>query len=961
MSQPIFKFCSFAEDLTGKILLEQPGEKTVFIFPNERSKKAAMHKFQQLWEFSDTRFITMEELKEQLFISTLPVLREEKRTLAFFDSLTPNDRRHFKINNYFQSIELANNCFNLWQEFNEECAAAKAETALLNENLANTDWQILTWQRLQAIKQQYSRHINSIGFDDPVFVYHQANLNDSFLQHYERFVFANQFYYTTLEKTIIERLGALEKIIVIYYQLPERLVNKQDLSIQPFQLPDLLPEMQTESIHIFTGHNDFTMMVALARQMEEQRPGQIVNIGFNKNPWSRFLSPDQFALGNSKTFTSCSIYRFFTALYQMVDGLLWESQGKKLLLPLQNLLNSVLCEDFFFYFSGGQSAAEQQTSHEATLKYLYTLIDLEYKYTDLRLEYFHQIHPSPALTCLTNMLQFVQDFIQVNTIRDLITRFDATAGGIDLKKILLPQELHNTNIIEVFYAMLADFVSSEEIGLAGNWQHYFPTNNPFLKNLQTAGGLLRLFLDYMKPKTFLPLQRNKAQRTEIASLLDTRNLSFPAVAILNVTEGKIPQSRQAQFLFTDRQRKLLGLKTFEDIRLRDKYYFFRLALTSRQVSLYTQINNEKNVEVSSFIEELLLYFPQDKLSVTDVRETACRAVYRQIFTDNNYRVNDKLIYQPDFYRLPCNIQTDFSPSGLLLTFTSCKDLQTNPFIFYIRHIAGLDEWQKQVANDLSPRLLGNLTHDILSQIWQTLNEQGRQLSGFGFSPQDQTLIQNAAVKTLSRPKYYFSLLHDHTQVYFEKILLQVLLEGITGFFHYLQQFITGPTRPEIIPEQERSSQAERLYKTLIPAAGNALHIPVKIRGRADLRIVFKDERYLIFDYKTGNFAKEQLIIYELFYYLLDRPELLDRIESWFYQVIKNESSGLVKWYKKIGKEQLIATFIAEIRDSLDDLVVNGYRLPEQKSKLNDLPEITRKDLFLTKSLQPATLREQANG
>lgn len=955
MSQPSFVFCSFADDLTGKILQEQPCEKTVFIFPNERSKKVAMRKFQQVWDFSDTRFITMEELKQQLFISSLPLLREEKRTLAFYDSLCADDRRHFKINNYFQSIELANNCFNLWQEFNEECAADKADQALYNESLANTDWQIITWQRLQTIKQHYRAHINAIGFDDAVFVFDQDNLNDSFLQQYDRFVFANQFYYTNLEKAVIEHLGQMQKITVIYYQLPERLVNKQDLTIQPFQLPDLLSEMQTESISIFTGNNDFTMMTALARQMENNQIGQIVDIGFHKNPWSRFLSSAQFDLGNAQSFTTCSVYRFFDSLQRLIDGLMWEPQQKKMLLPLQSLLDSVLCEEFFFYFTGALSRPEQKKIHEHTLKYLYNLIDYEFKYTDLTLEYFYQFHSSPVLPYLSNLLQFVQEFMQVNTIRELTARFDTTAGGIDLRKILQPHELHETNITQVFYAMLADFVAIEEIGLAGDWERYFPTANPFLKNLKIAGGLLHLFLDYMKPKTFLPGNRTQTRRTEVTSLLDTRNLSFPAVAVLNVIEGRIPQARQAQFLFTDRQRKLLGLKTFEDIRLRDKYYFFRLVLASRQVCLFTQINNDKNIQVSSFIEELNLYFPPARLSITDIRESACRPVYQHLFADNNYRVNDQLVYQADFYRLPCNIEQDFPVAGLQLTFTSCKDLQTNPFIFYIRHIAGLEEWQKQVANDFSARLQGNLAHDILSQIWLMMAEQNKTLAGFGFSAKDQELVRAAAAKTISRPKYYYSLLHDHTLVYFENILLQVLLEGIGGFFQFLQQFVIGPSQPEILPEQERSSRTERQYKTLLPASDNALHIPVQIRGRADLRIVFPGDKYLIFDYKTGSFAKEQLVIYEMFYYLLENPELIDRVESWFYQIIKNESAALSKWYKKTGKQQLITAFKAEIRDSLSRLVSIGYHLPDQKSKMNDLPEITRKDLYLTKSRKIATL------
>ena len=94
----------------------------------------------------------MEEMKELLFISDKPLLKEEKRTLAFYASLTEKDKEFFRINNYFQSIELAQHFFDLWEEFNDE---------LVNENINKErfetynaellGWQKKTFDKLKSI------------------------------------------------------------------------------------------------------------------------------------------------------------------------------------------------------------------------------------------------------------------------------------------------------------------------------------------------------------------------------------------------------------------------------------------------------------------------------------------------------------------------------------------------------------------------------------------------------------------------------------------------------------------------------------------------------------------------------------------------------------------------------------------------------------------------------------------
>ncbi len=955
MSDIHFSFCSFNEDVIAKVLSEQPCEKSVFIFPNESSKRVALKKFQPRWEFGFTLLITMEEFKENLFLPERPLLKEEKRTLALYASLKDEDKSFFKINHYFQSIEPAGNFFRLWEEFNEENVDENLERSVFINNDADfLEWQLVTYECLLKIKKQYQDHIHKIGFDDSIFVHKKENINIYGLDEYDRFIFVNQFYYTNFEKSIIETLQQHNKTIVIYYQLPQHIVDKNNLAIKPFTLKNLLQNYRTQQIAITESKNDFSMMMALLQQTAQNNIRNVIDISFQKNPYSRFLSVAEFNIGYTTSFSSSSIYRFFAALYQLLDSLIWEPDRKKVLVPLQNILNCLLTDDFIFYFLKDMAPQNRKQKQEQTLKYIYSLIDYEIKYLDLDDRNLSHLPANPAVKTLQTITGFIHNFANISNIKDLIARLDSEPYGVNIKKIISAREFRYSNILDVFFSLLADFLSIEEVGIVKNWDEYFNISNPYLKKLKTASGILRLFIDYMKPKHFHVRYETEGPRCEITSMQDTRNISFNSIAVLNVTEGKIPTGRIVPFLFTDKQRKLMNLKTYDDVKLREKYYFFRLVLSTATVYLFTQRNTEKNIEISSFIEELLLHFPRQDLYLQDTKDLLYGTIYRHIMDCIDYRPKKEITQNPGFYRFALDKKTEFADNCIKLTYSSYKDLANNPFVFYIKHIAELNESKKLVENDFSPRLIGNIVHDIINEAWNFLQQQKSPLLGHDFSQIDKNYITGAIQKTIGRPKYYFTILHDHTFIYFDTIIVQNIIDGITGFFRFLDDLHLSYKELEIMPETEYSSGDEKIYKTLFSQSENDLGLTVKIRGRADLRIhVPGDNKYMIFDYKTGGYEKEQLILYELFYYLIDHPERAEFVDSYFYQVLKKQPQGLREYYKTGRKHktkpEILNNFKKDFLHILNGLSQSGYCLPEQKSNLNDLAEITRKDLFLAKT------------
>ncbi len=132
-----------------------------------------------------------------------------------------------------------------------------------------------------------------------------------------------------------------------------------------------------------------------------------------------------------------------------------------------------------------------------------------------------------------------------------------------------------------------------------------------------------------------------------------------------------------------------------------------------------------------------------------------------------------------------------------------------------------------------------------------------------------------------------------------------------------------------------------------------MNVNLRIRGRADLQIILPDDnKYFIFDYKTGGQNENQLIAYELFYYLLENQGLVDQVSSYFFHVMNREEKELRDYFKsgrkKVAeKSEIFKMFKNGILEAAKFVADYGYSLPEQRSKLGLMSDIARKDLFVT--------------
>ncbi len=980
-----YEFVNFAENLLEKVIDENKDKQTLFLFSTINSQKQALKIYQHLWDFSNSKFLTINEWKNLIFGTSYPILKDEKRKLAFYTILTNENKKFFKINNYFQSNELVKNFFDFWEEINEEMVNHTFIEKILESKETSQNWQKKTFACLKEIRSNYKKLLYERKLTDKIFLFKKDNLNLDFINSFDSIVVINQFYFTKLEKFILKQI---QKEILIYYQVSENCVDKDNFCIIPdFSAKDVL-DFRTEKIRIIQTPDSFSMISGLFKEMHHKKPDIIVDFQFSKQPYSSFFSPEIFDISLAKPFTSTSIFNFFSSFYELLSGIILDDKNNVYLIGMQNVLNAFRNTDFIDYFLDGNELKEKKNIQEKLLFFFNKLVGKDYKFIDLNLNFFKYNSVSEEIEGIfKRVFKKIEFFLNIESFSYFISQI-ASEEIINIEKIVNRSEAEYSNIFEIYYEVLADFQTLNEIDFLEDWNSFFLKQKNQTYKIARASGFLHLFLNFMKQrKISFNSKINKTKKIKIKSLQDTRNLQYDLVAILSVIEGILPAPPHTPFLFSENQRKQLGLKTYEDIKLLDKYYFLGLIAQTKYPIIFTCKNLEENIEESSFLEEIKIHFP-DELFEYSVWNQSYRGIYDKFLSNSLEPLPDKsVIFQKDFFSIPFDRKLDFPDSKVALSFYRLERLKKNPFLFYIEESIDSSPRQIEIEEDFSEKLIGNLVHDFFTKNWhQILNISEDNKIKYNFLKADIKLIDDSIRAVLSRNEFKYKSPHSFSNFYFEEIFIPLLHECIRNFFFRLHNDFELSNK-EITVYPELGSFQEISFMNL-----DGLNI--FLRGRADLRIESKEgcleskckhhfstspkpspieERetknfpfslqekglgdeekklYLIFDYKTGKISNEkkrryekQLLFYELLYYILENPKLIEQIQSYIFFTEDKQLHS--QSFKKKSKREIIAEFREEVKILFEELLINGFGIAK-KIDPYDIIEITRKDLFSSK-------------
>ncbi len=252
-----------------------------------------------------------------------------------------------------------------------------------------------------------------------------------------------------------------------------------------------------------------------------------------------------------------------------------------------------------------------------------------------------------------------------------------------------------------------------------------PLFNPFAESFITSldllpGSLMKDIAFTDRPSYFIFLRRyvmtchmpftgTPLKGLQVLGFLETRNLKFDKVFVLDANEEVLPDTRKEETLLPFRARQILGLPTYMDRDKLSAYYFDSLLSGAKEVHLFF-VENDK-AEPSRFVEKLL--WERQKRDKEPKSTPYISTV--------QYRV--KLIN-----RVPDPI----SKTGEMVAFlgdyhysaTALDQYLKCPAQFYYARVLGLRA-KEEITGDIGRDDLGSFVHNILRRYF--LSKKGRPL------------------------------------------------------------------------------------------------------------------------------------------------------------------------------------------------------------------------------------------
>ncbi|WP_420577901.1 PD-(D/E)XK nuclease family protein [Ekhidna sp.] len=224
-------------------------------------------------------------------------------------------------------------------------------------------------------------------------------------------------------------------------------------------------------------------------------------------------------------------------------------------------------------------------------------------------------------------------------------------------------------------------------------------------DLKTFKGLFRKATRSVR----IPFSGEPVEGLQVMGVLETRNLDFKHVFMLNMNEDIFPAAQRNGSFIPYRIRKAFGLPTFEVQDAIYAYLFYRLFQRSEQLSFYYNMYADFGMsgEVSRFIRQLEL---ESELKIQRKKLSNSIQVKERlpISIEKTQEVLDRLSIYTD--RVPPKDQKKLSASALNVYY-NCK-LQ-----FYFKYVLRLFSGD-ELSDELDKRNFGNVLHMTLEYLYQ---------------------------------------------------------------------------------------------------------------------------------------------------------------------------------------------------------------------------------------------------
>ncbi|AZO94703.1 PD-(D/E)XK nuclease family protein [Halocella sp. SP3-1] len=797
-----FSYLDYQEDLLARAVSSESPR--VYVFDNFNNLLTARRYYQRPFLQEESIFLTMDDLKEKLFPTDRLILKEEKRSIFFYNLLTAEEKERLRIDNYFDVIDLAADFFKLYDEFNEYSISE------IEEKIKLQDWQLEKYRILRQLRERYLSKMEDSNYTDQTLVFDFQNFDPAYFTAYREFILVNIINFTPGEKRLLAELEAAGKSVHLYLQIKWEDYNEENLQLNKLSLPE---EIETE-VKLYHSEEDLLQVANLLCYRELAYHGNqsltVLDAAYNDSDYQRLLSSNRVKVKREISFIETKIYKFLESLYSILSTA--DLSHGFLKLEIKELLEACYFPEFCAHYRIDSNSL-------AALKGL-AAEDYVYLTEDLIESNYHE-----DLAVFKLIFAEMRKIFTAKGLRELCSILEE----IDFS--ILDDELFTDNITQYFDGLL-ELSSIEEIGLVDSWVNYFNS---------IPQGLFLLTINYLKFKKVILLDNKEKPLLEIEDLLSASHSRREELIITNASRGIIPSRTGGGFLLTEKQRAELGLPTNEERALRDKYYFFRHLFSSQRAVIYSLQNQDTNLTTSSFIEEIRLAYG---LEINNLPITAWDypTLIRSIFINEDdvllkklsarNRERDKLLIE----------EVDFPDDSYYLSYYKYQVLKDCFYKFYLSCIAQLEDEQFVFKKELSPRLLGIIVHEVFDKLITA-----------------SSLANPPAIEEIrgiieEKMAIYDLKINDYYKKYYEKILVGKIQDSIIYFFKVMGRRVNSNIRNIKTEWQIGGSENTPFFK------GDSFSL--YLRGRIDLLLEFDDRKQII-DFKTGGSSLDQLDFYSL--------------------------------------------------------------------------------------------------
>lgn len=858
------EYYSYDEEIIENI---EPGK--IHIFPKSVDKSLAKERYMESVEknkddkgpnifLKQPKFIGLGEFKTNLFLSDKMVLREEKQVIAFYRSLSSKNRKELGVESYYDVIDIAANFLNFFKLLKEY---------RLTEVRDLRKWQKKIYDIFLDIEKNYMKFLSDKNYTDPTFIIKDENYSSKSLNGYRDIVIYNKIHFTPLEKWIVEKLEEDGFTITLKLQMDKEDFCEETLAIKGVNIG--VPKT-TKKLEVYTVDDEFTELLKVLeiqkkiKDMDgENRTLKIFDANNENYKYNSFFNETRY-------ISDLPIFSLLEGLHKLLSTL--EEIEGELALELHTVVDIIKGDEISKYY---KIVPEDFDKFKV-------LVNEGYKYLT-------KYVIAERLGDENFIYRIFEDIEQMKTYDNLKKwTEELTFSTEQLEKVLDGSE----NIGKYFEA-LSEIEVIEDLDVVDGWKNFFGQG-------KTAEGLLKLILKYLE---FKEISSNLDTISKKQGLEDIKTTRSKNLLLMNVSDSFIPKNKQNTFLFTEQQKKNLGLKGVDEIRLEEKYNLFRAVMSSENTTILAIKNMGSDSSLSPFVEELLGQFKVKSKHLKQPLENYLELI-RLDSKVEKIDGDEKLFEGEKPTEMKFETEELKNPFGI--TAYMCDELFNCKYKMYLRYLVKLNREELEVERDLTRREYGNLAHELFEAVLKKI-ELTRDYSLLEEGGIEVDIVMGVLEELVGRRRLKLPRLNER---YYREIIYKNLADSVGEFFRRISKELPG--------KEIKGLLIEKLLK------GDIKNKTIGIVGRAKADLIIKTDRMdYIIDFKTGNLNERQLD----FYSILHAGEA-DLTEKYIFNVDKGslEKSKKIKLVKdeigrnKIdpdGKERKLGVLEIELKEFLN--------------------------------------------